>query len=242
MEVARLKAERRTALGRNQVAQLRKQGWLPAVVYGEGGEPQSIAISEWELEQHVKAHHKVFHLEVDGKRQDAYLQEIQWHAISDRPSHADFRRIDLTKPIELEVEVAFLGHPVGIGKGGVLIKDHPKLMVRCLPTAIPENLPASIAALDMDEGLLAKDVKLPEGVLLAVSPETVVCHVAKLVIVVETPATPAALPEGAEGAVPAAGAPATGAGAPAAAGGKTPAAPAKEGKDQKPAGDKPGKG
>src|SRR6187549_4164670 len=100
MQVVRMKAERRTAVGRNQVAQLRAQGWLPAVVYGDGKEAVSIAISEWELEQHVKAHHKVFQLEVGGAAEAALLQEVSWHAVSDRPVHADFKRIDLTKPID----------------------------------------------------------------------------------------------------------------------------------------------
>jgi large subunit ribosomal protein L25 len=204
MQVARLKAERRTATGRNQVAQIRKQGWLPAVVYGEGQEPQSISISEWELDQHVKAHHKVFRLEIDGKRQDAYLQEVRWNAIDDRPLHVDFKRIDLTKPIELGVEVTFLGHPIGLAKGGVLIKDHPSVKVRCLPTSIPEAIEVKVGHLDMDESLLAKELVLPEGVTLAVSPDMVVCHVAKLVVqVVAAPAAPVAAAETpAEGAAP----------------------------------------
>jgi large subunit ribosomal protein L25 len=132
-----MKAERRSALGRTQVQQLRKQGWLPAIVYGEGKDPMPISVSEWELEQHVKAHQKVFHIEVDGQKQAAYLQEVVWHLTTDRPVHADFKRIDLTKPIETEVEIEFLGHPIGLSKGGTLIKDHVSIRVRCLPTAIP---------------------------------------------------------------------------------------------------------
>jgi large subunit ribosomal protein L25 len=207
MEIARLKAEGRNAIGRNQVAQLRKQGWLPAVVYGEGKQPQPISISEWELDQHIKHHHKVYRLEIAGDREDVYLQDIQFEAMTDRPRHADFKRIDLTKPIELEVEVHFLGHPVGLGKGGTLIKDHPMLRVRCLPTAIPERLPATIAHLEIDMALRAGEVPLPAGVELAVPPETAVCHVAKLVVqALPAEPAPAAAAEGApaaEGAAPA---------------------------------------
>jgi ribosomal protein L25 (general stress protein Ctc) len=74
MQVARLKAESRSALGRNQLRQLRSQGWMPAIVYGEGKEPEPIAISEWELDQHIKYHHRVFQLEYAGAKQAAYLQ------------------------------------------------------------------------------------------------------------------------------------------------------------------------
>ncbi len=192
MKVVTMKAERRTALGRNQVTQLRKQGWLPAVVYGDGKEPLPVSISEWELEQHVKAHHKVFQLEIAGAPQAAFLQEVSWHATTDRPVHADFKRIDLTKEIDAEVEVTLLGYPVGLGKGGALNKDHLVITVRCLPTAIPEEIEHDISALDIDQYLTAGQVVLPAGVTLVTPPNTPVCHVAKAVIVDLAPAAPAA--------------------------------------------------
>lgn len=191
MEVVKMKAERRTALGRNQVKNLRNQGWLPAVVYGDGKEPVSISISEWELEQHVKAHHKVFQLDIGGAGQSALLQEISWQATTDRPLHVDFKRIDLTKPIETEVEVTLIGHPVGLGKGGALMKDHVVLKVRCLPTAIPELVEHDISGLELDQTLHAGDVVLPAGVTLVTPPQSAVCHVA-LAVVVQEPAAPAA--------------------------------------------------
>src|SRR5687767_11438977 len=109
MKVVPMKAERRSAQGRNQVVPLRAQGWMPAVVYGEGKENISIQISEWELVQHVKGHHKVFNLMIGGASQSAFLQDVSWHAITDRPLHADFKRIDLTKPIDADVEVTLTG-------------------------------------------------------------------------------------------------------------------------------------
>ncbi|HZN41755.1 MAG TPA: 50S ribosomal protein L25 [Planctomycetota bacterium] len=209
MQVVRMKAERRTALGRNQVAQLRKQGWMPAVVYGDGKEPVSIAISEWELEQHVKAHHKVFQLEVAGAAQAAILLDIAWHATSDRPVHADFKRIDLTKEIETEVEVTLVGHPVGISKGGTLIKDHIRIEVRCLPTEIPDSIEYDVSKLELDESVAANKLVMPKGVTLLTPPNTTICHVAKLVVEALPEAAPAAAAvpaEGAAAATPAAGA------------------------------------
>ena len=66
MQVARMKAETRVALGRNKLKGLRAQGWMPAVVYGEKKDTDSISISEWELEQHIRHHHKIFQLEYAG--------------------------------------------------------------------------------------------------------------------------------------------------------------------------------
>jgi large subunit ribosomal protein L25 len=200
MQVARMKAERRTALGRNRNEALRAQGWMPAVVYGDGKEPLSIAISEWELEQHIKAHHRVFQLDIGGVAESAFLQEVSWQATTDRPLHADFKRIDLNKPIDAEVEVALAGHPVGLGKGGTLVKDHIKVTIRCLPTAIPDSIAHDISKLEIDDYLTAGQLVLPAGVTLVSAATMPVCHVAK--IVVQEAAAPAAE------AAPAAAAPA----------------------------------
>ncbi|GAB4152482.1 MAG: 50S ribosomal protein L25 [Planctomycetota bacterium] len=194
MQIAKLKAENRTAIGRNQVAHLRKEGWLPGVVYGGGGPSVNIQLSEWELEQHVHHHHRVYRIDLDGRPMDAYLQEIQWDAINDRMRHVDFKRIDLSKPIEVEIEITFVGHPAGLSKGGVLIKDHTSIMIRCLPTRIPEAVEANISGLDMDQSLRASDLDLPEGVELAIPPDQILCHVAEAVVHAEAEA-PAA-PEG----------------------------------------------
>ncbi len=198
MQVVRMKAERRTALGRNRISQLRAQGWMPAVVYGDGKEAVSISISEWELEQHVKAHHRVFSLEIAGQPQAAFLQEIAWHATNDRPLHADFKRIDLNKPIEAEVEVALAGHPVGLSKGGTLMKDHVKITVRCLPTAIPDSIEHDVSKLEIDQYVLASQLVMPAGVTLLTAPTTSICHVTKLVVqeVAPAPAAAAAAPAG----------------------------------------------
>jgi len=199
MQVARMKAERRTAVGRNRNEALRAQGWMPAVVYGDGKEPLSISISEWELEQHIKAHHRVFQLDIGGVAESAFLKEVAYKATNDRPLHADFKRIDLTKPIDAEVEVALAGHPVGLGKGGTLVKDHIKVTIRCLPTAIPDSLAHDISKLEIDDYLTAGQLALPEGVTLISAPTMPVCHVAKLVV--QEVAAP-------EAAAPAAAAPA----------------------------------
>jgi large subunit ribosomal protein L25 len=204
MQVVRMKAEPRSALGRNRLAALRAEGWMPAVVYGDGQEPVSISISEWELEQHVKAHHRVFQLDIGGTAQAAFLQEISWQATNDRPLHADFKRIDLKKPIEADVEVALLGHPVGLSKGGTLMKDHIVIKVRCLPTEIPDAIEHDVSKLEIDDYVHAGQLALPQNVTLVTAANTPVCHVAK--VVVQEAAAPAAAPA-AEGAAaaPAAG-------------------------------------
>lgn len=178
MEVVRMKAERRSALGRNQIKKLRSEGWMPAVVYGgKGKEAQSIQVSEWELDQHVAKHHKVFSLEIDGQQDSVWLQDIAWKATTDRPLHADFLRIDLDQPWETDVEISLLGHPAGLSKGGVLIKDNLIIRISALPKDLPEGIEIDISKLDAGSSFRAKELPLPEGVSLAVDPDTYIVRV-----------------------------------------------------------------
>jgi len=178
MEVVRMKAERRSALGRSKIKKLREQGWMPAVVYGgEGKETISIQISEWELDQHVSKLHKIYSLEIDGQSDSVWLQDVEWKATTDRPLHADFLRIDLDKPWESKVEISLLGHPAGLSKGGVLIKDNLVIPVRALPKDLPYGLEIDVSHLDTGASIRAKELQLPEGVSLAVDPELIIVRV-----------------------------------------------------------------
>ena len=177
MEVAKMKAERRSALGRNQIQKLRNDGWMPAVVYGHGSEAMSIQISEWELEQHLKARHKVFNLTVDGSNIEAFLQDVSYKTTTDRPVHADFLRISFDKPISTVLEITLLGHPAGLSRGCVLIKDNLKIKVTAMPTMLPEVLEVNISGLNAGDFLRAKDLVLTEGVELSVDGELAICHV-----------------------------------------------------------------
>lgn len=178
MEVVRMKAERRSALGRNQIKKLRTEGWMPAVIYGgDGNEPVSIQISEWELDQHISKRQKVFNIELDGKSESVWLQEVEWKATTDRPLHADFLRIDLEQPWTCKVELSLLGHPAGLSKGGTLIKDNLIIKVKALPRALPEALELDVSHLDTGGSIRAKDMALPEGVELAIDPELYIVRV-----------------------------------------------------------------
>ncbi len=203
MEVVTLNAELRDRLGRHRLASLRAEGLVPVVVYGGSTEPVHLQVAEHEIEQHMRKHHKVFHAKFDGKSESVLMHSVQQEPTSDRVVHIDFLRIDLTKPVHLEVELTWLGHPVGLAKGGRLVHDMSDLQITCLPTAIPESIEINVADLDVGMSIHAKDVVLPKGVELDVDPEAVVAHV---VLQVEAPAAPAAV-EG-EAAAPAAAAPA----------------------------------
>ncbi len=185
MEIATIQVHKREVIGTRKVRQLRSENQVPAVLYGEGQESLSIAIDHDELTKHLRHHLRVYKLSLAGNTQGCYLKEVQWDTLTDEPLHVDFQRIDLDKPIEVEVELLYLGHPKGISHGGNFIKDLHTIKLTSLPAAIPEDLELRVEHLDLLDKILAQELTLPEGCELAVPPETQVCHVTGEIKVVE---------------------------------------------------------
>ena len=104
------------------------------------------------------------------------LQEVQFDALTDRPLHIDFLRVDMDKPMPVEVELAYLGVPKGQSQGGQLLKDRTTLKVLSLPASIPHDIQVRVAGVDIGDEVKAGSLKLPEGVSLDCSPDTVICR------------------------------------------------------------------
>lgn len=204
MQIATIQVQKREQTGSNKVRRLREHNKIPAVLYGEGKESLSIAIDHEELSTHLRHHLRVFKLKLGSETQGCYLKEVQWDILTDEPLHVDFQRIDLKKPIDVDVEILYLGHPKGISHGGRFIKDLHAIPLRCLPEAIPEHVELRVEHLDLHGHILAGEVELPPGCVLAVSAETQVCHVTGEIK--EEELLPAEGVEGVEGAEGAEGA------------------------------------
>ncbi|MBK8975093.1 MAG: 50S ribosomal protein L25 [Planctomycetes bacterium] len=177
MEVTTIRAHKRAETGKREVNAVRARGGVPAVMYGREGGPQHIVVDEQEMARELRAHHRVFELEVDGSKQPVYLQDVQYDVLSDRPLHVDFLRISMDQPIHLMVELTFIGVPKGTSKGGTLVKDATQLRVASLPAAIPHEIEVKVGNLDVGEELRARDIELPAGVTLDLPPQTLICRV-----------------------------------------------------------------
>lgn len=202
MEVANISAKKRSSIGKHKVAHLRTAGFIPAVIYGEGGEPTSLTLARQDLEAHLRHHHRVYEVDVEGDRQSAYLQDVQWDCLTDVPLHVDFKRIRLDQEIEVEVELTFLGHPAGASKGGTLVRDHQTVTVRCLPTKVPETIEVNVSPLEIGDEILARDLVTTEGVTVTLEPEAVVCHVMQAVAATTTEAAAGEAPGEGEAPTP----------------------------------------
>ena len=243
-----LKASSRAKAGKGAARATRREGRIPAVIYGDNKEPVLISVPEKELTLALHKEHiftKLCDLDVEGKKHLVLTRDIQLDPVTDRVKHADFMRVSEKTKIRVSVPVTFSNQKdaIGLSKGGVLNVVKHEIEMLCNANNIPESLVIDLKGLDIGHSIHISQVKLPAGVTVMHIEEdfTVVTIISPSALksaeeevadaAAATAAAAAAAATPAEGAVAAKGgaaAPAKGgAAAPAAKGGA--AAPAKGG-------------
>ena len=166
-----LKAIVRESIGSSESRRLRKDGNIPAVVYGLGMDPLSVSVNAREFRNALKTEagtNVIINLEVGSDNYTALAREIQKHPYRDEYLHIDLIQIDLTQTVEADVQIEFVGIPVGVKEEGGLVQTiNSSISISALPTNIPTSIELDISALNVGDNLTATDVNLPEGVVLA---------------------------------------------------------------------------
>jgi large subunit ribosomal protein L25 len=181
MAELRLKAERRTGAGKGVARKARAKGQVPAIVYGRGMEPVSIAVDRRELVTalHTEAGMNVLlDIEMDGETTLALTRELQRDPVRGTLLHADFVKVDRTQAIEVEVPLRLVGEAAGARAGGVLEHGSFTLHVRCLPTDVPEHIDADVSELAIGDSLKVGDLPRSDDFEILDDSETVVALVA----------------------------------------------------------------
>ena len=169
---ATLKATLRDDKGSPESRRLRSEGLLPAVVYGQGMESTSVYIDAREFRNALKTEagsNIILNIELGEKdKVTALARQIQRHPYKDEFVHVDLIKVDLTQNVEAEVQINYLGIPIGVKEEGGLVQTiNNTLRISALPTNIPTSLDIDIAHLNVGENVIASDIELPEGVTLA---------------------------------------------------------------------------
>ena len=166
-----IKAIVREDMGSAESKRLRKDGNIPAVVYGLGMDPLSVAINAREFRNALKTEagtNVIINLEVGSDNFTALAREIQKHPYRDEYLHIDLIQIDLTQTVEADVQIDFVGIPIGVKEEGGLVQTiNSSISISALPTNIPTSIELDISALNVGDNLTATDMSLPEGVELA---------------------------------------------------------------------------
>ncbi len=199
-ETITLNATTRTTHGGSTSRRLRRDGLLPANIYGEhGARALQVKTKDFEtLLRHSTSDNMLLDLVVDGAAPvKVLLRELQHHPVDNALLHGDFMEISMTHRMRVTIRIAFVGEPVGVTvEGGVLQHSLRSFDVECLPGDIVDSFPVDVSQLHKGESLLVRDVKFDAKYKVLTSPELAVATVTEMVAeVVE--AAPAAV-EGAE--------------------------------------------
>ena len=197
MDILNLEVERRTGKGKGAARRLRRNGQVPAVVYGIR-EPASLAVSPKELERVLATRagaNVIVQLNVAGDakgERPILIKDLQRDPMKGRILHADFLEIRMDRKIGVSVPIILRGEAPGIKQGGVLSQLLRELEVECLPIAIPEEIAVDVSGVNLNGVVHVRDLTLPESVELVTDPEEPILTVAAPVEEEEKPAEEAA--------------------------------------------------
>lgn len=170
MEFIELAAKPRTTRGNSPARALRRDGAIPAVIYGPGKESVALSVNVYDLEQALKAAggSQVFvDLAIEGgETRKAMLKELQQHPVSGSFLHADFYEVALDRKVRVMIPVTTVGKCQGVEMGGMLQLIRRELEALCIPTDIPDVIEIDITDMDMGDSVHVEDIPMAGDVEL----------------------------------------------------------------------------
>lgn len=171
MEAFELNAQQRTGTGTSESRRLRKQGRVPAIIYGGNDEPAMVSLSHDELIRHMGNEaffSHVIKVHVDGKNaQDVVLRDMQRHPARPFVEHVDLMRVVADEALRMSVPFHFTGEQECPGvktEGGMVQRVMTEVQIECLPRDLPEYIEVDVSALNVGDSLHLGQVALPAGV------------------------------------------------------------------------------
>jgi large subunit ribosomal protein L25 len=207
-ERVKLQVRERERRGSADARRLRKQGFIPGVLYGKGKQSHAIYVPERELRRVLTGAgglHAILDVVLEGQSAThaSILKDYQQDPIRGHISHIDLHEVRLDQPIQASVTVQLLGEPAGAKEGGVLSQVQREINVEALPMEIPEHVDLDVSGMAIGDTLRLADLAPIEGVTYLDNPEETVLATVTLPTR-EVEPEPEELPEGElpEGEVP----------------------------------------
>jgi large subunit ribosomal protein L25 len=205
MEKVIIQAETRTVIGK-QVKAMRREGKLPAVIYGHGIDPVSIALDVREASRTLAkaSSSTLVTIELEGKQYPTLVREKQLDFIRNSLIHVDFLAVSMTEKLTASVAVHIEGHAPAVKEyGAILVTGLTELEVECLATDLPERFTVDVSSLtEISSGIFVKDVVAPENVEILSDPEEMIVVAAAMAAEEEEEVVEEELLEGEEGEEP----------------------------------------
>jgi large subunit ribosomal protein L25 len=222
-ERVKLEVREREGRGSADSRRLRRQGFIPGVLYGDGKKPHAICVPERELRRVLTGAgglHAILDVVLEGQKTThaSILKDYQQDPIRGHISHVDLQEVRLDRPIQASVTVQLVGEPAGVKEGGVLSQVQREINVEALPMEVPEHLDLDVSGMAIGDTLRLADLPASEGVTYLDDPEETVLATVTMPTRVEEPEPEEGeelaegelpegeeAPEGAEGAAEAGG-------------------------------------
>jgi len=175
MATANLTATARSTVGKGAARVLRREGRVPAVVYGHAREPQSLSIPTRELERLldvIAAGSTVVELSIDGKPSRTLIREIQRHPFKKQILHVDFQELVAGEKITVSIPLVLVGTPEGVRLGGGILEQMMRdIEVEVDPANIPNHIDVDVSNLIVGHSVHVSDLQIPSGVTVLAEPD-----------------------------------------------------------------------
>lgn len=174
-----IKAAKRGVSGKG-VQALRKDGLMPAVIYGPKQEALPVEMNQREFAKVLEkaGESTVISLSVDGEAHNVLIHEVDYDPVTSVARHADFYAIVKGQKVKVDIELEFVGESLAVKQGGNLVKALHELEIEADPMNLPHELKVDISVLaELNSHILAKDIPLPAGVTLVTGGDEVVATV-----------------------------------------------------------------
>jgi large subunit ribosomal protein L25 len=201
-----VEAKPRQGGGKNHARRLRREGMIPAVVYGAGQDSQTVAVDPKQMRRILNSasgHNTIFDLSVDGNAAKVMIVDWQYEPIKSALLHVDLKRIAMDKVLRVRVPIVMKGEAPGVKVGGGILEQMLReVEVECLPGDIPGHLDADVSKLEFGQTIRVSDLA-HEGKLKFLTDEgQAVAHVTSVKEVVEAVPAEGAVEAGATPAEP----------------------------------------
>ncbi len=178
MERQTLEAYKRTELKKGASNRLRRQGWIPAVIYGSH-EPKTVSVQQNEFEKkfHSVSENTIITLQLGKEKHDVLVKDYQEDTIRGFVTHIDFYEIEKGRTLRTNIPVHVNGTPAGVKEGGLLEERLHEIEVECVPADIPEYFEINVENMNIGDTVHVEELEIPKGVKVLSLPEQVVVTV-----------------------------------------------------------------
>lgn len=156
-----LSVTKREAGHRSTLTQLRKGGAIPAVIYGYNLDSTPISISAKEFKKSIQKNgqNSVFSMELEGKKVNVVVSEIQQCSLRDEVNHVDFLAINMSEALEADVPIKLVGESIGVSEGGILMQPNLEMKIKVKPAELPEAIEIDITNLKIGETITVAEIR-----------------------------------------------------------------------------------